>query len=687
MKKPHSSSASVTQPDALEACSDPALADMATGRHSVVSLSDASSSVLPGHRESLAALAQNKHRSAFYRLWMLLRVEPKVIACGALWQALQAVSHIPFTAGLGYFIDRILPGAPPRLHRLLRARQPRALAHPRSVRARRIRQRAAAGTGHGRAPAPPRRRPNAAAVGLVLRCAGRGRAVQPDDARHEPRRGLSRAREQRVHRERRRRNRDARLSLHRERPARVDRRRPRPDPASSHVRCRADERASCKRSFKCEGRAFRSGWSSSSPGCASSRASRTSATSATRSSGRSNSCESPGCAPRSPCERSCFASISSRSTCPSSSLLRRHLVSARAGVDRPDRRLRRAARVRAVRLLGVHERLRGVDQGAAAPRVRPVGARLPGARGVPAAAPSDARCGATIAFEQRELRVPGTRAGRAVRRDASHSAWTACRPRRRERRRQEHAPRSPARLLPAHDTARSCTTGRHSRRSACANFGARPRSWGRRRSYGTRRFARTFASGGRERRDAQVEAAARRAQAAGFIERLEGGYDARCGERGGRLSGGQRQRIALARLFLRNPAIVVLDEPTSALDLQTEARLENDSRVALRRAHDAHRRSSPLDAPVGRSRSRLRGGAASSKTDARGAPRQRRHDVRPTACPGGRCASVHKRRERPRHTFGGGTTSVTRRVMTLPTEHIVLLVASIDKISAQRRRP
>ena len=76
--------------------------------------------------------------------------------------------------------------------------------------------------------------------------------------------------------------------------------------------------------------------------------------------------------------------------------------------------------------------------------------------------------------------------------------------------------------------------------------------------------------------DAQVEAAARRAQAAEFIARLEGGYDAPCGERGGRLSGGQRQRIALARLFLRNPAIVVLDEPTSALDLQTEARLERD---------------------------------------------------------------------------------------------------------------
>jgi ATP-binding cassette, subfamily B, bacterial len=76
--------------------------------------------------------------------------------------------------------------------------------------------------------------------------------------------------------------------------------------------------------------------------------------------------------------------------------------------------------------------------------------------------------------------------------------------------------------------------------------------------------------------DAQVEAAARRAQAAEFIEQFEAGYETRCGERGGRLSGGQRQRIALARLFLRNPSIVVLDEPTSALDLQTEARLEHD---------------------------------------------------------------------------------------------------------------
>ena len=76
--------------------------------------------------------------------------------------------------------------------------------------------------------------------------------------------------------------------------------------------------------------------------------------------------------------------------------------------------------------------------------------------------------------------------------------------------------------------------------------------------------------------DAEVEKAARQAQAHDFIQGLDRGYDTLCGERGGRLSGGQRQRIALARVFLRDPSIVVLDEPTSALDMETEARLQED---------------------------------------------------------------------------------------------------------------
>ena len=84
------------------------------------------------------------------------------------------------------------------------------------------------------------------------------------------------------------------------------------------------------------------------------------------------------------------------------------------------------------------------------------------------------------------------------------------------------------------------------------------------------RYGRPLAS------DAEVEAAARRAQAYDFISALENGFDTSCGERGSKLSGGQRQRIALSRLFLREPRIVILDEPTSALDLETEAKLQHD---------------------------------------------------------------------------------------------------------------
>lgn len=76
--------------------------------------------------------------------------------------------------------------------------------------------------------------------------------------------------------------------------------------------------------------------------------------------------------------------------------------------------------------------------------------------------------------------------------------------------------------------------------------------------------------------DAEVMAAARKAQAHEFILKLDEGYLTECGERGGKLSGGQRQRMALARLFLRDPRIVILDEPTSSLDLETESRLLQD---------------------------------------------------------------------------------------------------------------
>ncbi|HEV2292506.1 MAG TPA: ABC transporter ATP-binding protein [Tepidisphaeraceae bacterium] len=69
----------------------------------------------------------------------------------------------------------------------------------------------------------------------------------------------------------------------------------------------------------------------------------------------------------------------------------------------------------------------------------------------------------------------------------------------------------------------------------------------------------------------EVVAAARAANAHGFISKLPSGYDTNVGERGVRLSGGQKQRISIARAFLANPTVLLLDEPTSSVEPDSEA--------------------------------------------------------------------------------------------------------------------
>ena len=72
----------------------------------------------------------------------------------------------------------------------------------------------------------------------------------------------------------------------------------------------------------------------------------------------------------------------------------------------------------------------------------------------------------------------------------------------------------------------------------------------------------------------QIEWAAQQANIHEFIASLDDGYDTFVGERGTRLSGGQKQRIAIARVFLRNPRVLILDEATSALDNESEVRVQ-----------------------------------------------------------------------------------------------------------------
>jgi ATP-binding cassette subfamily B protein len=90
----------------------------------------------------------------------------------------------------------------------------------------------------------------------------------------------------------------------------------------------------------------------------------------------------------------------------------------------------------------------------------------------------------------------------------------------------------------------------------------------------SRTIADNIAFGKPDASRAEVEAAARSAQADEFIQQFEKGYETAIGERGVTLSGGQRQRLAIGRAFLTDPRILILDDSTSAIDSATEDRIQ-----------------------------------------------------------------------------------------------------------------
>jgi ATP-binding cassette subfamily B protein len=101
--------------------------------------------------------------------------------------------------------------------------------------------------------------------------------------------------------------------------------------------------------------------------------------------------------------------------------------------------------------------------------------------------------------------------------------------------------------------------------------------------------------------DAELEASARAANIAEFIDALPNRYETVVGERGHKLSGGERQRLAIARVLLKDPRILILDEATSSLDYENEAAIQKALDVVMKGRTSlviAHRLSTVLTADV-----------------------------------------------------------------------------------------
>ena len=148
--------------------------------------------------------------------------------------------------------------------------------------------------------------------------------------------------------------------------------------------------------------------------------------------------------------------------------------------------------------------------------------------------------------------------------------------------RQDHAelahppPLRRHRRAPSGSTATTSATSPSSRSATPSASSARTRTCSTSRSCANLRYARPDAT------DDELVAACRAAQIHDVIAALPDGYDTVVGERGYRLSGGEKQRLAIARMLLKDPAVVILDEATSHLDSENEHLVQQALAAALR---------------------------------------------------------------------------------------------------------